>query len=191
LKVVESQPHLLILDLSLPDEDGLSVCRKLRQKWNFPILMLTSRGDLMDKVIGLEVGADDYLTKPFEVRELVARIRSCLRRVEEYQAPETAQNAVEIGNLVLDRKARRVHVDGNPITLTATEFKLLEYFVVNRDQILEREQLFEQVWGYDESFNTNSLEVFVYRLRSKVEKASGQKLFHTVRGLGYRFGLNS
>lgn len=184
--IAENPPNLLILDLSLPDEDGISLCRRIRQKWHFPILMLTSKSDLLDKVIGLEVGADDYITKPFEGRELIARIRACLRRSDEYEPPKTKEDIVEVGELLLDMNARKATMAGEPVILTALEFRLLHYFAVNAGRTLEREQLFETVWGYEEDFNSNSLDVFVYRLRNKLERASGRRLIHTVRGYGYR-----
>ncbi len=188
-RIAEQNPSLLILDLGLPDEDGVSLCRRIRVKWTFPILMLTSRSDLMDKIIGLEVGADDYITKPFESRELLARIRSCLRRTSEYKIDESEGDVVRSGPLVLDMKQRSTKVGEQKVVLTALEFRLLHYFVVNAGRVLEREQLFESVWGYDDEFNSNSLDVFVYRLRTKIERASGKKAIHTVRGFGYLFGF--
>lgn len=187
IQIAEKAPDLAILDLSLPDEDGINLCRRIRGKWTFPIVMLTSRSDLLDKVVGLEVGADDYLTKPFEGRELLARIRANLRRQSEYQPAADQSEAIEIGPLKLDIASRKATMYGQLVTLTALEFRLLHYFAVNSGRVLERESLFETVWGYDEEFNSNSLDVFVYRLRSKLEKASGIKLIHTVRGCGYRF----
>jgi DNA-binding response OmpR family regulator len=189
IAIVEKVPTLLILDLSLPDEDGVSLCRKIRAKWKFPIIMLTSRTDLMDKVIGLEVGADDYLTKPFEGRELVARVRANLRRLDEYTGNQEPQEELTVGPLTLDMKSRRVIVRDQTITLTAIEYRLLHYLVANSGRVMEREKLFETVWGYDELFNSNSLDVFVYRLRTKLEKACGTKLIHTVRGFGYKFSV--
>ncbi|HWA82749.1 MAG TPA: response regulator transcription factor [Fimbriimonadaceae bacterium] len=191
IQIAENAPDLLILDLSLPDEDGLTLCRRIRAKWKFPIVMLTSRSDLLDKVVGLEVGADDYLTKPFEARELIARVRANLRRQTEYQPAKGQDEVIEIGPLRLDTASRKATMRENPVTLTALEFRLLHYFVANSGRVLEREALFETVWGYEEEFNSNSLDVFVYRLRTKLEKASGTKLIHTVRGCGYRFEYES
>jgi DNA-binding response OmpR family regulator len=187
MEIAQKTPDLTILDLSLPDEDGINLCRRIRAKWTFPIVMLTSRSDLLDKVVGLEVGADDYLTKPFEGRELIARVRANLRRQSEYQPTAASAETLEIGPLKLDFASRKATIQGQPVTLTALEFRLLHYFVANTGRVLERESLFETVWGYDEEFNSNSLDVFVYRLRTKLEKASGIKLIHTVRGCGYRF----
>ena len=187
--IADQVPDLAILDLGLPDEDGVSLCRRIRTKWNFPILMLTSRSDLLDKIIGLEVGADDYVTKPFESRELMARIRACLRRTSEYKPEDAKNEVIRSGPLSMDMKQRITTVDDQKVVLTALEFRLLHYFVANSGRVLEREQLFESVWGYDDEFNSNSLDVFVYRLRSKLERASGKRAIHTVRGFGYRFGF--
>ena len=187
--IADQVPDLAILDLGLPDEDGVSLCRRIRTKWNFPILMLTSRSDLLDKIIGLEVGADDYVTKPFESRELMARIRACLRRTSEYKPEDSKNEVIRSGPLSMDMKQRITTVDDQKVVLTALEFRLLHYFVANSGRVLEREQLFESVWGYDDEFNSNSLDVFVYRLRSKLERASGKRAIHTVRGFGYRFGF--
>ncbi len=188
--VAEKAPDLLLLDLGLPDEDGVSLCRRIRMKWKFPILMLTSRTDLLDKIIGLEVGADDYVTKPFESRELIARIRACLRRTTEYKPEDEDKEVVRSGELTLDLRQRQASFGDTKIVLTALEFRLLHYLVVNAGRVLEREQLFETVWGYDDEFNSNSLDVFVYRLRTKLERASGKKAIQTVRGFGYRFSLD-
>lgn len=187
--IAEQSPALLILDLGLPDEDGVSLCRRIRTKWTFPILMLTSRSDLLDKIIGLEVGADDYVTKPFEARELLARIRACLRRTSEYKYEDDKSEILRSGALTLDMKQRVATVNDERVVLTALEFRLLHYFVANAGRVLEREQLFESVWGYDDEFNSNSLDVFVYRLRTKIERASGKKAIQTVRGFGYRFAF--
>ena len=187
--IVERNPSLLILDLGLPDEDGVSLCRRIRTKWTFPILMLTTRSDLLDKIIGLEVGADDYITKPFESRELLARIRACLRRTSEYKPEEDKGEVLRAGSLKLDMKQRLATINDERVVLTALEFRLLHYFVANSGRVLEREHLFESVWGYDDEFNSNSLDVFVYRLRTKIERASGKKAIQTVRGFGYRFTM--
>lgn len=184
--IAESAPDLLILDLGLPDEDGISLCKRIRQKWRFPIVILSSRSDLTDKVVGLEVGADDYLTKPFEAGELIARVRANLRRQEEYSAVPKMEEVLSVGPLQMDLARRTVTVSDQAVHLTSLEFKLLYLLATNSGRVLERETLFEQVWGYDDEFNSNSLEVFVYRLRSKLEKAGGLKMIETVRGVGYR-----
>lgn len=189
-EISDKQPDLLILDLSLPDEDGFALCRRIRTSWKFPILMLTSRSEMLEKVIGLEVGADDYLTKPFEGRELVARIRAHLRRVSHYTNMSMTHAVIEASGLCIDETARTATAGGEEIGLTELEFRLLLYMAKNAGRALGRDQLFESVWGYDEEFNSNSLEVIVYRLRSKLEKPLGRKIIHTVRGFGYKLTLS-
>lgn len=188
--IVDREPDLLILDLTLPGVDGISFCRQIRGKWRFPVLMLTARTDSMDKVIGLEVGADDYLTKPFEPAELLARVRAQLRRTQEYMARNDVSTSVEAGPIVIDVTSRTASVSGNPVELTAKEFDLLTYFVRNAGKALSRETLFEKVWGFEIEFNSNSLDVFVYRLRQKLEKEGGLgKCLQTVRGYGYKLSF--
>lgn len=178
---------LMILDLGLPGADGLSTCRRLRGKHNFPVIMLTARSDAMDKVIGLEVGADDYLTKPFEPIELLARVRAHLRRSRDYQkVDQPAEASVPIGDLVVDYEKRDVFVKGAPVELTTREFDLMAHLCRNLGKVVAREALFERVWGYDMSFNSNSLEVYVYRIRKKIElDPNNPRYLKTVRGFGY------
>lgn len=185
--VVEEEPDIMILDLGLPGIDGLSLCRRIRAKWRFPILMLTARTDAMDKVIGLEVGADDYLTKPFEPSELVARVRAQLRRSGEYQDSAQDKTTVQVGSLTIDFAARDAFANGAAAGLTTKEFELLAMLAQNAGRVLSREELFERVWGFEIEFSSNSLEVFVYRIRQKLEQGLGlPKLIHTVRGYGYK-----
>lgn len=185
--IAEEPPDLLILDLGLPGVDGISLCRQIRSKWRFPVLMLTARTDAMDKVIGLEVGADDYLTKPFEPSELLARVRAQIRRTREYQAPAGAPKSLQVGDLVIDQESREVRFAGKLLELTTKEFDLLSYLVANAGRALSREMLFEQVWGFEIEFNSNSLDVFVYRLRQKIETTdTSPRYIHTVRGFGYK-----
>lgn len=188
-RLTEKEPDLMVLDLGLPGVDGISLCRRIRSTHRFPIIMLTARTDAMDKVIGLEVGADDYLTKPFDPAELLARVRAHLRRSIEYQAPaqEGREAKMEIDDLRVDFEAREAFVKDKPTQLTAKEFDLLAYMVRNAGRALSREQLFETVWGYDIQFSSNTLDVFVYRLRSKIEEPLGKRFIHTVRGYGYKF----
>lgn len=192
LVYLEKNPvDMIILDLGLPGMDGLTTCRRIRQKWKVPLLMLTSRAAALDRVLGLESGADDYLPKPFDARELMARVRAHLRRTLEYQS-EAMPHAFELEGLVIDFERRMVSVAGAPVELTSKEFELLAYLASNKDRAISREQLFDKVWGYDEEFCTNSLEVHVYRLRKKIEPAADSpRLLHTVRGYGYRFGQSA
>src|SRR5207253_7918096 len=151
---------------NLPGADGLSTCRRLRGKHNFPVIMLTARSDAMDKVIGLEVGADDYLTKPFEPVELVARVRAHLRRSRGYQpANAPLETNIPVGGLLVDFERRDVFAGDAPVGLTTREFELVAHLARNLGRVVPRETLFERVWGYDMDFNSNSLEVYVYRVR--------------------------
>ncbi len=183
--IAESVPDLLILDWGLPDENGLTVCRKLRQDHDFPIVMLTSRSATVDKVLGLEMGADDYITKPFDAHELVARVRVQLRRARPVATVEV-HTGFSVGSLFIDEVGRLAKVDGNPIELTETEFKLIHYLAKNPGRALSREMLFEQVWGYEIDFNSNSLEVMVYRFRNKLEAAKANVVIRTRRAYGYQ-----
>jgi DNA-binding response OmpR family regulator len=181
------QPDLLVLDLGLPDGDGITLCRRIRTRWNFPVLMLTSRGSAMDTVVGLEVGADDYLSKPFEAAELLARLRALLRRSREYQAAPSVPDRAEAGGVVVDLDARTVVVGGNEIEATETELRLLALLVKNCGRAVSRESLFEEVWGYSPDLGSNSLEVLVYRIRKKLEPYGSGNRLKTVRGFGYKF----
>lgn len=185
--IADLPPNLMVLDLGLPGVDGISLCRRIRAKWRFPVLMLTARTDAMDKVIGLEVGADDYITKPFEPAELLARIRAQLRRATEYQErPAKFDTRLSVGPVEIDFGLRDARLAGKLVGLTAKEFDLLAYMAKNAGRALKREMLFEQVWGYEMEFNSNSLDVFVYRLRQKLEDdPSSPRMLQTVRGYGY------
>jgi DNA-binding response OmpR family regulator len=191
-KVAEEPPDLMVLDVGLPDSDGVSLCRRIRAKWRFPVIMLTARSDAIDKVIGLEVGADDYLTKPFEPAELVARVRALLRRSQEYQAAaETSPGSTSVGELVIDHDSRQALVAGTPVSLTNKEFELLALLAKNAGRVLTRETLFETVWGYEMDFNSNSLDVYMYRLRKKIESdPENPRFLHTLKGYGYRLGID-
>lgn len=186
-QMIEAQaPDLALLDLGLPDQDGISLCRRIRGKWKFPILMLTSRSEAIDKVLGLEAGADDYLPKPFDRHELLARIRALLRRVGDYQNP-AANLPLKSGDLEIDEEARRATIKGNLLELTETEYKILVYLAKNSGRAISREQLFSTIWGYEMAFNSNSLEVLIYRLRGKITEAGGGTPISTLRGYGYKW----
>lgn len=184
---------LIILDLGLPDVDGIDFCRRLRSRWTTPVLMLTARSDALDKVVGLEVGADDYLTKPFEPKELLARVRALLRRAYEYgsHAPKESTSVVRVDALEIDLEGRWVSRAGERVPLTRIEFDLLAELVRYANKPLHRDTLFERVWGYASEFNTNSLEVMIYRLRKKLEPdPSRPRYIITVRGFGYQFSTH-
>jgi len=183
LHAVDAQsPDAVILDVSMPKLDGLSVCRRLRAAGSrVPILVLTARHSLGDKVAGLDAGADDYLAKPFALEELLARLRAIMRRA----APADGSNALTLGGLTLDPGTRVVTRAGAPIELTRTEYQLLELFLRNPGQVLTRELIFDRVWGYDFGVNSNSLDVYIGYLRRKTEAGDQPRLIHTVRGVGY------
>jgi two-component system, OmpR family, response regulator MprA len=176
-------PDAVILDVLMPGVDGLEVCRTLRSQGSrLPILMLTARTQVEDRVEGLDAGADDYLTKPFALEELLARVRALLRRSgDEGMAGETLRFA----DVELDPGTREVLRDGERIELTRTEFSLLELFLRNPRQVLTRSVIFERVWGYDFGFASNSLDVYIGYLRRKTEAGGKPRLIHTVRGVGY------
>ena len=177
----EQRPDLLVLDLMLPELDGLEVCRRIRQAATTPILMLTARNDDIDKIVGLELGADDYLTKPFNPRELTARIKAILRRVERGQQ---ATRQIAVGSLHIDLDRREVKVDGKPVQLRTKEFDLLSALAQNAGLVLSRERLLEMVWGYDFYGETRTVDVHVNHLREKL--GPSQSLIETVRGIGYK-----
>ena len=185
--VSKTPPDLLILDLNLPGVDGTEVCRILRSRpgsSQLPIIMLTARTDESERVLGLDLGADDYITKPFSPRELAARVRAVLRR-KSGAAQAAAMSLYKGAHLVADFDAVSVTVDGEPIRLTRREFDLLRCLVENRNRVLTRDRLLARVWGYDQSIETRSVDVHVGRLRSKLGTAGRQ--IETVVGLGYRF----
>jgi two-component system response regulator MprA len=177
------QPDAVILDVLMPGVDGLEVCRTLRRNGNsLPVLMLTARTQVEDRVEGLDAGADDYLTKPFALEELLARIRALLRRSGE---GDGGGETLRFADLELDPGTREVKRGGDPIELTRTEFSLLELFLLNPRQVLTRSVIFERVWGYDFGFASNSLDVYIGYLRRKTEAGGKPRLIHTVRGVGY------
>jgi len=189
LRALEKRkPDLAVLDVSLPDFDGITLCRRIRAEHRFPIIMLTARSEAVDKVIGLEVGADDYLTKPFEPSELVARVRAQLRRSTEY-AGAAVRDKIKIQGLEIDFESREVHIDGRMVELTKREYELLAHLARNAGRVISRESLFERNWGFDIEFSSNSLDVHIYRLRKKLEPDADHPIYvQTVRGYGYRIG---
>jgi two-component system, OmpR family, response regulator MprA len=177
----DAQPDAVILDVLMPGVDGLEVCRRLRRSGNrVPVLMLTARDEIENRVAGLDAGADDYVTKPFALEELVARVRALLRRVSAGD-----DELLRFGDLELDPGTREVRRGGDPIELTRTEFALLELFMTNPRQVLTRSIIFERVWGYDFGFASNSLDVYIGYLRRKTEAGGKSRLIQTVRGVGY------
>jgi two-component system response regulator MprA len=178
--VREIVPDVIILDWMLPGMDGLEVCRRLRAASNMPILMLTAKDTIQDRVQGLDAGADDYLVKPFELDELLARIRALLRRTQTERA-----QVLTFADLVLDISTRQASRKGRIISLTAKEYELLELFMRHPRQVLTREMIFDRVWGYDFGGESNVLDVYIRYLRQKLEEAGEARLLHTARGVGY------
>ena len=176
------RPDLIVLDIMMPEPDGLEVCRELRKTSNVPIILLTARDDDIDRIVGLELGADDYVTKPFNPRELVARVKAVLRRASQ-EAP--SQAVLEAGNLRLDTASREVTVQGDGVTLRAKEFDLLTAFLRHQGVVLDRERLLQLVWGTDYFGDTRTIDVHVAWLREKMAKAKGVKI-ETVWGVGYK-----
>ena len=175
------KPDLIVLDLMLPDIDGFDVCRRIRTKSNVPILMLTARKEDVDKIIGLELGADDYLTKPFNPRELVARVKAILRR---NQSPTKPSSTLSLGKLTIDTARHEVTIDGKPVSLRTKEFALLVTMAQNPGIVFSREKLLEMVWGYDYYGETRTVDVHINHLRDKIA-GSGVDI-ETLRGSGYK-----
>ena len=186
----QSRPDLILLDLMIPEIDGLEVCRELRKTSDIPIIMVTARGEETDRVIGLELGADDYICKPFSVRELLARVKAVLRRTQPEHTEETSDTTILYGiaSLQLDVDCRLASIDGNPLQLTRLEFDLLHHLLLNAGRVLTRENLLEQAWGYDFFGNTRAVDSAIKRLRAKLRAVSSEvEWIEAVRGIGYRF----
>ncbi len=193
---LESKPDLILLDIMLPKLDGLSVCKRIKNSYNVPILMLTAKDNEIDKILGLELGADDYITKPFSVRELVARVKANLRKVEAVSDTRVAVDAtneekkkeskIVVGDLELDLDKFEVKVRGEVIDLTLREFEVLKFLASQPEQVVTRETLLEKVWGYEYFGDIRTVDVTVRRIREKIEKdTSIPKILITKRGVGY------
>ncbi len=181
----DARPDLILLDLMLPELSGIEVCRIIRGEAAIPIIMLTAKDAEVDKVVGLELGADDYVTKPFSFRELLARIRALLRRTEQ-QAVEAPPAVIDLGRVQIDVAGHRLMRDGQPLVLKPKAFELLAFLVRHPGQVFTREQLLERVWGYDYAGETRTVDVHVHWLRSQIEAdPSVPALLQTIRGVGY------
>ena len=179
---------IILLDLMLPKVDGLSVCQQIREFSSVPIVMLTAKGDDMDKIMGLEYGADDYITKPFNILEVKARLKAIMRRTGKPAAAESKSRVVQVGDLGLDCESRRVTMAGKEINLTAKEFDVLELLVFNPNKVYSRENLLDTVWGYEYPGDVRTVDVHIRRLREKIEtNPSEPKYVHTKWGVGYYF----
>ena len=183
------QPDLVLLDLMLPELSGIEVCRIIRAESGVPIVMLTAKDSELDKVVGLELGADDYVTKPFSLRELSARIRALFRRSEQIATPEAAlPSIVDLGRVQVDLAGHRLLRDGKPLAIKPKAFELLAFLLRHPGQAFTRDQLLEHVWGYDYAGETRTVDVHVHWLRSTLEEdAAAPQFIHTVRGVGYVF----
>lgn len=180
-KFKDEDYDLVLLDIMLPEIDGLEVCSRIRENSEVPIIMVTAKDSTRNKVEGLDTGADDYITKPFEIEELLARIRALLRR----QEPETESGILKIDDLILDTNKHQVQRAGEKIDLTKKEYDLLEYLLRNEEVVISREQLLREIWGYDYAGETNIVDVYIRYLRSKIDDPFEEKFIHTVRGVGY------
>lgn len=185
IDMVKASPFdLVLLDIMLPGLNGIEVLRRIRQTSDIPVILLTARDAVVDKVTGLDSGADDYITKPFAIEELLARIRALLRKKEPGNQAQ-AKDVVVYKELTLDTRKREVHVKGTVVPLTKKEFDLLELLMENRNIVLSRETILDKIWGYDFSGGTNAVDVYIRYLRAKLEEPFGAKIFSTVRGVGY------
>ncbi|MFD0694605.1 response regulator transcription factor [Paenibacillus sp. GCM10027628] len=189
--LAETDWELVLLDIMLPEMSGLEVLRRIRQvNAALPIILLTARDAVPDRVSGLDQGANDYVTKPFAIEELLARIRSLLRQKNIQEQP-AEQHVMKADDLTMDLKSRAVIRDGKPIELTPTEFDLLRFLIQHKDEVMSREQIITEVWGYDFVGDTNVVDVYIRYLRQKVDKPFGTKLIQTIRGVGYMLKYES
>ncbi|MCC2084520.1 DNA-binding response regulator [Staphylococcus sp. HMSC068D08] len=177
-KALTKTYDLIILDIMLPHINGLEICRRIRQQYTTPIIIITAKSETMDKVTGLDYGADDYIVKPFEIEELFARIRAILRR-------QPQKDVIDINGIIIDKNAFEVTVDGTQLDLTKTEYDLLYVLAENRNHVLQREQILDHVWGYDSEVETNVVDVYIRYLRNKLKPFNKERTIETVRGVGY------
>ena len=195
---LEKRPDLILLDVMLPRIDGLTVCKKIKNAYNVPILMVSAKDDELDKIVGLELGADDYITKPFGVREVVARVKANLRKVEATNESENnthknvdnieekKETLIKVGSIVFDLEKYVVHIDGKVINLTLREFEVLKFLAQQPGQVVTREALLERVWGYEYYGDIRTVDVTVRRIRERIEKdTSNPQILITKRGVGY------
>ena len=187
-KAKENEYDIILLDVMLPKLDGFEVCQQIREFSSVPVIMLTAEGDDMDKILGLEYGADDYITKPFNILEVKARIKAIIRRTKKKVPEKENRKVVEKGDLHLDCDSRRLNIGGKEINLTAKEFDLLELMALNPNKVYSRDHLLNAVWGYDYPGDVRTVDVHIRRLREKIEnKPSDPKYIHTKWGVGYYF----
>jgi len=184
----KENPDLVLLDVMLPSANGFEICRRLRQFSDVPVIMLTARAEETDRIVGLEIGADDYVTKPFSMRELMARVKSVLRRRTAQSSAAVVDTMIRVGNIIIDAPRHEVMRDGVPLELSRKEFELLHHFVKNMNRTISRESLLDEVWGKDMCVGERTVDVHVRWLREKIEEdPSMPKRLLTVRGVGYQF----
>ncbi|MEX5285070.1 response regulator transcription factor [Selenomonas sputigena] len=184
-RIVQDHYDLVLLDIMLPEMDGLEVCRRVREISDVPIIMLTAKDDVEDKVSGLDIGADDYITKPFAIQELFARIRAALRVHRANEEGNREERVLAVKDLVLYPGRYEVRVKGELVELTKKEYSLLEYMLRNKPNVLTRDQILQEVWGYDYVGDTNVVDVYIRYLRAKIDERFDDKYIYTVRGVGY------
>ena len=183
-KIMQEKFALILLDIMLPEMDGMEICKRVREVSDVPIIMLTARDEIDDKVEGLDLGANDYMTKPFASEELLARIRGILKRYNEKIREDDTKRYV-VRDMILYPERCEVTVKGEPVELTHKEFELLQYLVENKRNVISRDQILQRVWGYDFLGNTNVVDVYISYLRTKIDDRFGEKYIHTTRGVGY------
>lgn len=183
-KIMQEKFALILLDIMLPEMDGMEICKRVREVSDVPIIMLTARDEIDDKVEGLDLGANDYMTKPFASEELLARIRGILKRYNEKIREDDTKRYV-VRDMILYPERCEVTVKGEPVELTHKEFELLQYLVENKRNVISRDQILQRVWGYDFMGNTNVVDVYISYLRTKIDDRFGEKYIHTTRGVGY------
>ena len=183
-RILQEKYDLVLLDIMLPEMDGMEICKRVREVSDIPIIMLTARDEIKDKVEGLDLGADDYMTKPFAAPELLARIRGALRRHTE-RVREADERRYVVKNMIIYPERYEVTVKGQPVELTHKEYELLKYLVENKRNVLSRDQILQTVWGYDYIGDTNVVDVYISYLRSKIDDKFGEKYIYTTRGVGY------
>ena len=183
-RIAQEEYDLVLLDIMLPEMDGMTICRKVREISNIPIIMLTARDDVEDKVNGLDLGADDYMTKPFAIQELLARVRNVLRK-HRAENEDMAGETLQVKDLIMYPSRYEVTVQGEEVQLTKKEYALLEYLLRNKRNVLTRDQILQEVWGYDYTGDTNVVDVYIRYLRAKIDEHFNVKYIYTVRGVGY------
>jgi two-component system response regulator ResD len=186
-KFFDEKPDLILLDVMMPGLDGWQVCREIRKKSNVPIIILTAKGETFDKVLGLELGADDYIVKPFESKEVVARIKAVLRRFKEHPVSDSAKREVQYDRLSVNMTRYELKVDGKVVDTPPKELELLYHLASNPNRVYTRDQLLDEVWGFEYYGDSRTVDVHVKRLREKLEGVSEQWLLKTVWGVGYKF----